>query len=353
MTDSNDLSRAVSLLKQTLPEMSKRNIATTPENYAVWYEYVNGRNADLVKAINQLDSESSSFTQEIHRELYTRYIASAREAAVNELSESVREIINDFLSKIGDEGAGLSHYAQTLAHVSNQVGSVNDISDIKSLLSELMEETRKREDATQAMQSTLEEMATEMKKLRAEVARLNSEATTDSLTKVSNRRAFDMEIENQISTSKMDSKPLSLLMLDIDHFKQFNDRFGHMIGDKVLRFVATLLKKNVKGSDSVSRFGGEEFAILLPETDYDGAMAVAENIRERLAKQTLSDSAEKIQLGTITISIGVACYQYGENAEELIRRADACMYEAKKQGRNRVIGEKAIQKQNGSNEAFI
>ena len=177
-----------------------------------------------------------------------------------------------------------------------------------------------------------------MKKLRAEVSKLNSEATTDSLTKVNNRRAFDMEIENFISTSKSESKPLCLILMDLDDFKQFNDKFGHTIGDKVLRFVATLLKNNIKGGDSVSRFGGEQFSILLPETALEGAMIVAETIRDKLSKQTLSDSAEKIELGTVTASLGVAPYKYGDSAEQFIRNADHFMHEAKRAGKNKVIG---------------
>ncbi len=353
MNDNNDITKAVALLKQTLPEMNRRNIATTPENYAVWYEYTNGENSALVNAIKSLESSNTHLSNEVHRELYERYIASAREAAVNQLSESVKEIINDFIVKVGTEGADLYRYSETLSSFSSKVSSAGDTGDVKQLVVQLLEETRRRESATNMMQSSLEEMAAEMKKLRSEVARLNSEATTDALTKVNNRRAFDLEIENCISTCKMDSKPLCLLLIDIDHFKQFNDKFGHMIGDKVLRFVATLLKKNVKGSDSVSRFGGEEFAILLPETDYNGALAVAENIRERLAKQTLSDSTEKVQLGSITISIGVAAYHYGEPAEDMIHRADLCMYEAKKLGRNRVVGEQNSSQNNASEETFI
>ncbi|MDX1451860.1 MAG: GGDEF domain-containing protein [Oleiphilaceae bacterium] len=352
-SDGSDISKAVALLKRTLPEMNRRNIATTPENYAVWYEYVNGENHELISAIEELEANRTAMTSEVHRELYNRFIASAREAAVNKLSESVREVINELLSKIGSEGEGLSRYSHNLHQFSTQMDAANDADEIRSLIRHLIEETHKREEATRQMQDSLATMADEMKQLRAEIARLNSEATTDSLTKVNNRRAFDMEIENLISASKMENRPLCMLLLDIDHFKQFNDKFGHMIGDKVLRFVATLLKKNVKGSDMVARFGGEEFAILLPETDYTGAISVAENIRDKLAKQTLSDSAEKMQLGTITVSIGAACYQYGELAEELIHRADTCMYEAKRQGRNRVIGEQQLSQNDTGSQTFI
>ena len=188
-------------------------------------------------------------------------------------------------------------------------------------------------------------MALEMKKLRAEVAKINSESTTDSLTKVNNRRAFDVEVEGLITASRADSKPLCLVMANIDNFKIFNDTFGQTVGDKVLRFVASLIKNNIKGSDSVSRYSGEQFSILLPETNFENALKVAENIRDKLAKQTLSDSAEKKELGTITASFGVSEYTFGESSELFIRKADSALRDAKKSGKNKVVGNKLITKQ--------
>jgi len=342
MSNTDDISKAIALLKQTLPEMNKRNISTTPENYAIWYEYVSGKNTKLIDAIHLLDKQHASFSDNVLKELYITHIANTHQAAVNQLSISVKTIINDFLIKIASEGKGLSNYANTLAEFSKKVEGVDDINDIRQLISHILEETRKQETSTQNMQTSLETIAAEMKNLRAEVAKLNAEATTDSLTKINNRRAFDMEVDNCVSNCKSQEKPLCLLFLDLDHFKIFNKKFGHTIGDKVLRFVATLLKNNIKGSDFVARFSGEQFIILLPETEYSDALTVAENIRDRLSKQTLSDSAEKIELGTITASIGVADYQYGESAEDLIRKADKCMHEAKRAGRNRVVGEKEL-----------
>lgn len=352
MSHANDISKAVTLLKQTLPEMNKRNIATTPENYAVWYEYVAGENQALINEINLLDLNKTAFTTEVHRDLYSRFIASARESAVNKLSDSVKEIINDFLKKVSAEGQGLNAYSEALSKFSESMQEANDFDAIKQMISALLEETHKREDATQEMQSTLESMAAEMKKLRTEVARLNAEATTDNLTKVNNRRAFDLDLEQLMSAATADKKPLTLVVLDIDGFGAFNKQFGQVIGDKVLRFVATLFKKNIKGGDSIARLNNDEFAILLPETDYTGALAVADNVREKLAKQTLSDSAAKIQLGTITVSAGVASHKENEFPEELMSRASACLREARKKG-NYVVGEEAISSETASDNVTL
>lgn len=338
MKHTDDLNQAITLLKQTLPEMKERNIATTPSNYAIWYEYVTGDNEKLISAIKALDTQKTIFTPEVLDKLYNEYISDAHEAAVNKLSSSVREVIHDFLDKVYNEGQGLSNYAQTLASFSSQIENVTHLDDIKELIHHLLSETKKREDATQSMQTSLEGMALEMKKLRIEVAKINSETTTDPLTKINNRRAFDVEIEGFITISREDPKPLCLIMVDIDHFKKFNEKFSHSVGDKVLRFVASLIKNNIKGSDSVSRYDGDQLAILLPETNFEGALALAEIIRARLAKQTLSDSAEKKELGTITASFGVSTYQYGESSEQLITNAESALRDAKDTGRNKVIG---------------
>lgn len=348
MSEDNDISRAVSLLKQTLPEMNKRNIATTPENYAVWYEYVSGENTDLVNEINLLELNKTTFTSEVHRDLYNRFIASAKESAVNKLSDGVKAVISDFLSKLTSEGKGLNAYAQVLNSFSSNMETARDINVIKDMISGLIEETHQRENATAAMQSTIENMSAEMKKLRAEVARLNSETTTDPLTKVNNRHSFDLDIEQLMSAAKADNKELTLMVLDIDGFGEFNEKFGKAIADKVLRFVATLFKKNIKGGDLIARLGSDEFGILLPETDYQGALAVAENVRDKLAKQTLSDSAAKVQLGTITVSIGVSSYRTNEYPEDFISRAERCLSKAR-QGGNKVVGEEVLNEARGEN----
>ena len=209
------------------------------------------------------------------------------------------------------------------------------------MLGTLISETHKREEATEEMQQSLESMSAEMKKLRAEVARLNSETTTDALTKVNNRHAFDLDLDQVMGAANSEEHPLTLIMLDIDGFGAFNSKFGKVIADKVLRFVATLFKKNIKGGDLIARLSNDEFGILLPETDYVGALAVAENVRDKLAKQTLSDSAAKMQLGTITVSVGVASYRQGEYADEFVSRAEACLNHAKKTT-NIVVGEEQI-----------
>jgi diguanylate cyclase len=337
---NDEVSKAVLLLKQTLPEMNRRNIATTPENYAVWYEYVSKENIELIAAIDELERTRTPLTNEIHHDLYIKYVASRREAAINKLSETVRDVIHEYLRNLNAEGKGLSEYAQTLSSFSDRISQSKTLDGIGDMLAELLTQTRRREDATVQMQMTLNTMVDEMRELREQVARLNAESATDALTRVGNRQSFDVELEKRVHSAARNQGCLALLMLDLDHFRQFNDKFGHIIGDKVLRFFATLLKNNIKGNDFVARFGGEEFAVLLPDTDYEGAISVAENIRSRLAKQTLSDSAEKIQLGTITVSIGVACLRPEDNHDILLRRADRCMSEAKANGRNLVVGEK-------------
>ncbi|UZE95724.1 GGDEF domain-containing protein [Alkalimarinus alittae] len=349
----DDLTQAVRYLKLTLPEMCRREIPTTPENYAVWYEFTTGTNFELKQKINSLIKNNTPFSEEINTNLYTQYIENGQQIAVDEIRDNVRKIINELLLQVSNEESGLGQYAKSLETFSEKVNDNTDANTISLLITELLTETRKREEATHNLQATLDNMAQEMTNLREEVERLNDEASIDALTRVKNRRAFNIALEKSISASKINSAELALLILDIDHFKQFNDQFGHITGDKVLRFVATILQKNVKGNDTVARFGGEEFAVILPETSYGNALSVAENIRSRIADQMLTDSTANIKLGSVHASIGAATYRYGESPEEFIRRADQCLYKAKRDGRNRVIGEQEITEQPHSNEQKI
>lgn len=163
----------------------------------------------------------------------------------------------------------------------------------------------------------------------------------DGLTGLANRRAFDDKLEHEVKRAQRDNKPVSLIMLDVDFFKKFNDSYGHQAGDDCLRAIARAVAANVgRSEDMAARYGGEEFAVIMPGADNDGAMQVAESIRK--AVQGLNIRHEQNPGGTTTISLGVATIAPGKDAgadqRGLIREADGRLYESKSNGRNRVTG---------------
>ena len=160
--------------------------------------------------------------------------------------------------------------------------------------------------------------------------------TVDGLTQIYNKRYFMETLERELSRSQRYRRELSLIMFDIDHFKQINDTFGHLAGDYVLKQLASVIKTKIRREDMMARFGGEEFAIVLPEIDNTGALTFAEKIR-RLCESTRFRFEEADM--DVRISIGVASAQPEESdPNEFIKRADTLLYEAKRTGRNRVCG---------------
>jgi diguanylate cyclase len=159
------------------------------------------------------------------------------------------------------------------------------------------------------------------------------------LTSLLNRRGFDGEITQTLEDIKTTHEALSIIMLDIDHFKKINDTYGHLIGDGVLKMLSKLLKDSIKGKDIVARFGGEEFILALPATALEGAYSLAEQIRSSLMKLNLKLKDTGKSIGHITISLGIALYKSGESLETTINRADTALYKAKNTGRNRTVTE--------------
>jgi diguanylate cyclase len=168
---------------------------------------------------------------------------------------------------------------------------------------------------------------------------VRTEILTDPLTSLANRKFFDEAIAKTIAAAHARREPLSLMLTDIDHFKKFNDSYGHLTGDQVLRLVAIAVKQNVKGQDISARYGGEEFAVILPNTALRSALTVADQIRRTVMNKELMKRSTGEHLGRVTMSIGVATLGQSESPQALIERADVCLYAAKRSGRNRVIGE--------------
>ena len=166
--------------------------------------------------------------------------------------------------------------------------------------------------------------------------KFEQQALTDGLTGAYNRRWLDQMLPRLLQRSDGDSLPFCVLMIDVDHFKNFNDCYGHAVGDDVLRLVAETLIKNVRPIDLVARYGGEEFCILLPETDLQSGVGAGERTRKAIHETLLCDSSGT-SIPNITISAGLAERRPGESAEALLERADQALYQAKSQGRDRVV----------------
>jgi diguanylate cyclase len=183
----------------------------------------------------------------------------------------------------------------------------------------------------------LQEATSELEQLRRELDHAKVQATLDALTGIANRRAFDEALAQALQDRDAGSPGPSVLMIDLDHFKQINDRYGHVFGDTVLKSVAQAIRSCVKGRDLVARWGGEEFVVLLPSTPLAGALTLAEQIRATIAAARIRRSNTAESVGSITVSVGVAVWHDGEAAERVVERADLALYRSKSGGRNQVM----------------
>lgn len=227
-------------------------------------------------------------------------------------------------------------YSATLENAGRNLIELTSPEQLRVAIGFLITENNKMRKETNDLQSNLEESHQQIENLRENLEVAEETGMRDPLTQLWNRRAFDHMLELQVETAVKNNTPTCLVLADVDHFKRVNDSFGHLIGDEILRLVANTISKNVKGRDFVARFGGEEFALILPQTSLENALKLALHIRHQLEIQKWFVSKRNEPVGTITASFGVAQLQLGESKEGFAGRADSKLYEAKLAGRNRV-----------------
>jgi diguanylate cyclase len=190
--------------------------------------------------------------------------------------------------------------------------------------------------SAQSVQEEMGATSAEVSRLREQLEKAQGQALVDALTELHNRRSFEQALAQMLASAAESASPCSLLMADIDHFKRVNDTYGHVLGDKVIRYVAQRISLSIKGRDVAARYGGEEFAILLPDTTAQGAAVLAEQIRISVARGKIHRAGTTEPIAGVTVSIGVAESVPGDTVEELTARADEALYKSKEAGRNRV-----------------
>lgn len=327
-----------SIADQAWNALHARAIPPTPYRFEVFYILFSGTNRALAERVSALGAGGHPLSAQQVEELHRAYIAGGDEAgAVEADAEEIAEAAQDLVAQITDNGEALRQYGGALDHWSGHLNARSGVDGLLRAVAALTAETARASARNRELEAQLSASVVRIGRLRNDLAQVRQEATTDALTGIANRRAFDARLRRAIRDTQADhSQTFSLLLLDVDHFKRFNDAHGHRTGDQVLRLVARQLADNVKGRDTAARFGGEEFTVLLMGADLKAATTVARQMCERLAAQRLIKRGTGEPVGQITLSIGVAQHRAGESGAALIERADAALYEAKQTGRNRV-----------------
>lgn len=344
MEYTDGIETAAEYAAQALRLMTDAGIPQTPRNFAIWYTHVSGRDPKMSEDLEALVERGEAVSEEDNASIYEKYFGSADAAtAVQETSQKIEESVNTVLGFMSEANDDAVTYGQSLESNLGEMASAKSMDSIRKAVESLVVDTKNMAQQTSLMQERLENSSQEIQTLRRHLEDVRKEAMTDGLTGIANRKFFDVTLRQEAMSAMETNKPLCLLLGDIDHFKKFNDNYGHQTGDQVLKLVAMILRDGVKGRDTAARYGGEEFAIILPATELDNAIAVGNQVRQVVASKRIRKKSTGEDFGAITMSLGVAKLRPGEPLSDFIQRADDGLYQAKRNGRNCVVPETELE----------
>jgi diguanylate cyclase len=334
-----EFKRALGYANSAFDLLKRSAIPPYPQFYELLYTYATGVNPALNHRINAIFRNGTTPSENLAEALYNEFLKSDINDRMTNVSERMHARIEAVHEAIDSAMTTANAYSGSLQMASGDLErSISPVA-MKALADRLLTETRRMQETNIALEQKLEASRDDLASLQRDLDDVRRESILDPLTKICNRKGFDEGMDAAIAEASLSNEPLCLMIVDIDNFKSFNDTYGHPTGDQVLRLVAMTLKSNIKGKDLAARYGGEEFVSILPATDIEGAVIVAENIRRAIQAKELLKRSTKEKLGRITASFGVAAYRAGDTPGTLIERADRCLYAAKHAGRNRVVSE--------------
>src|SRR3954471_16426672 len=322
--------------------ITAQRVPPTPHNFHVWFKYALGTPVELKRTVDILIAGKRGFDAATSRDLYTTYVGSkgTDEAVAHQVSQQLHGVLasaQQFLS------TAIADNRTQIEAISNVADRSEIGTDPRLLVETLMNELASAATRATKLEAQFVEKSRELDIIRQSLSQSEERARTDTLTGLPNRRALEEFFRAAQAESMESGQPLSALLIDIDHFKRFNDNFGHGVGDQVLRLVAKALRERVREIDLPARYGGEELIAVLPDTDLAGCTVVAERIRRALSECKITRRSTGQELPGITVSIGVGQFQFGESMEDLIERCDRALYQAKRTGRNRVVTEQELE----------
>jgi diguanylate cyclase len=342
--DELDFEYATAFAEKAVHAMSQYRVPPTPNNFHTWFKYSLGVSPDLKRAIDILIGNKRKFDAATNRDLFATYVRAdtGNDTDVNNVSQQLHSVM-----------ASAKQYLNVaIADNRSQMMAIGDIAerseagvDPAPLVENLLNELAKAVNRAAKLEARFAESTRELDAIRDSLSKSEERAKTDALTGLPNRRALEEFFRKAQIAAMEKGEPLSVLLIDIDHFKKFNDSFGHGVGDQVLRLMASVLRERLRESDLPARYGGEELIAVLPGADLATCAAVAERIRRLISECRITRRSTQELLPSITVSIGVGQFQFGESMADLIDRCDRALYLAKRNGRNRVVTEAELDRE--------
>jgi diguanylate cyclase len=381
------IERSTELLRLALPWMSRQAAGLHPVSYAVWFDYVAQTNPPLRAAIDEHLARVGSLDEFATQALFVRHVADVDPDTAQRVVDNMQRVLGSIGESVASAGAHATRYGASLAQLAGALargdtamGMEGDAGvpgiarngpaprQLADVVAEVIADTGTMRSQIGGLQQRLADSRREIERLRDEVRRARDEALLDSLTGLSNRRAFDQALAACLAALAA-SKPAAsaraaidaarsptaprpaaaplfapplpgargpwLLMSDIDHFRRINDAYGREFGDDVLKAVAAAMRSLVPPGATLARVGGEAFSLLVPAIDAEGALALAQRVRAHIGSARIHrpDTAEAER---VTVSMGIAPLHPGDPAQALVERAAAALRQAKNDGRDRV-----------------
>lgn len=338
-----DVDTATQHAATAIAEMAMREISPTPGNFCVWYNYLAGSVPELRRELDALLLSGKTVSSSAIQELFDKYFREpSAEGRLQQTGDELQTTLADVIRQVAQAGLDANEFGQTLSKASGSLGTGRiEPGAMRDLVGELITATKLIGQRNQALEAQLKQSSSKITALQTRLEAARRDALTDALTGIGNRKSFDLSIQFRAQQATEQRTDLCLSLIDIDHFKKFNDSYGHRVGDQVLKIVGSKLKQAINGTDSAARYGGEEFALLMPQTKLAEAIDRADKFRIGLGTHSLKNRTTGQIYGAVTVSVGVAHYRFGEPLETFITRADQALFRAKHDGRNRVVAEAA------------
>ncbi|MEM8650110.1 MAG: GGDEF domain-containing protein [Pseudomonadota bacterium] len=330
---------AKSLSEEALEIAENNSNPPYPMVYEVLFAYASGHNPELNKAVDRIISAGKKLTNIQLEEIYkdrldplfrmqqTQFVAGQQ---LDGELDDLGKLVDNYMIKNQGFNSALSNTVQDLE-------SINTSNDLKTKIVELIHQNERMHLETMDLTKSLEKSKEQIHDLRMCLTAAVEEAMKDQLTGLGNRRWLERNLEFVLSDMENSDAKHCIALIDLDHFKSINDRFGHLVGDKILKFLGEVIEQNVRDTDICARFGGEEFCIVLKGLEVEEAGIILERIRIQLAESNLILTNSKKPIGSVTASFGLTALKAAEKYEDLIERVDQLLYSAKNSGKNCIV----------------